>query len=183
MVLAAPAPFAQTTPQPPTAPQPQTQTAPQTQAKTSLAQVVRAAEERSGGRARKVEMESDKGVEVYEIKTVSKDKSTKVMIDPVTGNIVRVDGPGFLSSVFDGDDQKEDRADLARLEASPLTLASAIEIAEKEGGGRAIEAAMMSQYGSTLFEVRVVKDWTLHKVWVDPSTSKVIPIPQEHDDD
>jgi uncharacterized membrane protein YkoI len=179
MVLAAQAALAQTSPQPQTTPQ--TQATPQTQVPTSLAQAVRAAEQRSGGRARKVEMETNKGVEVYEIKTVSKDKSTKVMIDPTTGNIVRVDGSGFL--FFDGDDKQEDQADLARLEASPLTLAAAIEMAEKETSARAIEAAMMSMYGSTLFEVRVVKDWTMHKVWVDPSTSKVTPVPQEHDDD
>ena len=183
MVLAARTPHAQTAPPPQTAPPLQAQAAPAPQAQTNLAQAVRAAEQRSGGRARKVEMETNKGVEVYEIKTVSKDKSTSVMIDLVSGNVVRVDGPGFLSSVFDKDDQQEDRAALARLEASPLTLAAAIEAAEKETGGRAIEAAMASRYGSTLFEVRTVKDWTMHTVWVDPSTSKVTSVPQEHDDD
>ena len=183
MVLAARTPHAQTAPPPQTAPEPQAQTALAPQGQTNLAQAVRAAEQRSGGRARKVEMESNKGIEVFEIKTVSKDKSTSVMIDLVSGNVVRVDGPGFLSSVFDKDDQQEDRADLARLEASPLTLAAAIETAEKETGGRAIEAAMESKYGSTLFAVRVVKDWTMHEVWVDPSTSKVIAVPQEQDDD
>lgn len=179
MVLAAHISLAQTTPQP------QAQATPQPQAQTNLAQAVRAAEQRSGGRAKKVEMESNKGVEVYEIKTVSKDKSASVMIDPISGNVVRVDGSGFLSSVFDKEDQQEDRAALARLEASSLTLAGAIETAEKEIGGRAIEAAMKSRYGSTLFEVRVVKDWTMQKVWVDPVTAKVIALPPrtDHSDD
>lgn len=154
-------------------------------AQASLAQAVRAAEQRSGGRARKVERESEQGVEVYEVKTVSKDKSTKVLVNPVSGDVVRVDSPGFFSSVsnaFDREDQQEDLADLARLEGSALSLAGAIETAEKETGGRAVEASVENRYGSTLFEVRVVKDFIAQKVWVDPATSKVISVPQKDDD-
>jgi uncharacterized membrane protein YkoI len=179
MVLVAQAPHAQTTPQP------QPQAVAQAKAQANLAQAVRAAEQRSGGRARKVELENEKGVEVYEIKTVSKDKSACVLINRVTGDVVRVEGPGFMSGVFDREDQQEDLAELARLEASPLTLAAAIETAEQQTGGRAIGAELRNQYGSSVFEIRVVKDWEMQKVWVDPATSKVIPIPQKpkHDDD
>ena len=160
------------------------------QAPTPLAHAVRVAEKQTGGRARKAETERERGVYVYEIKTVSKDGSATVLVDPVSGNVLRVDTPGFLASianVFDRDDQREDQATFARLEASSIALAGAIEAAEKGTGGRAVGAALKSQYGSALFEVRVVKDLAPQKVLVDPATGKVVMVPphggRKDDDD
>jgi len=143
---------------------------------TSLAQAVRVAEQQTGGRARKAEMERNRGTYVYEIKTVSKEKSVKVFVDPASGSVVRTVTPGVISSlshVFDRKDQLKEQAALARLEASTMSLVSAIESAERESGGRAVEAALASLYGSTLFEVKVVKDLTTQRVVVDPATGKV----------
>ena len=156
--------------------------APSQQPPTSLVQAVRVAEKQTGGRARKAEMERERGVDVYEVKTVSKDGSAKVLVDPASGNILRVVTPGFVSSianVFDRDDQRKDQAAFARLEGLPMTLASAIDAAQKETGGRAVKGALKSQYGSTLFEVSVVKDWTMQKVLVDPATAKVVTLPPQ----
>jgi len=160
------------------------------QAPTSLAQAVRVAEKQTGGRARKAEWEHEKGVDVYEVKTLSRDGSAKVLVDPASGNVLRVDTPGFVSSianVFDRDDQRKDRAAFARLEASSMTLAAAIDAAQKESGGRAVRAALTSRYDATLFEVRVVKDWTTQNVLVDPATAKVVTVPprgkHKNDDD
>jgi len=157
---------------------------------TSLAQAVRVAEQQTGGRARKAEMERNKGTDVYEIKTVSKEKSAKVFVDPVSGNVLRVASPGVISSlshVFVRKDHVKEQAALARLEASPMSLVSAIESAERETGGRAVEAALAGFHGSTLFEVRVVKDLTTHRVMVDPTTANVVPVPsrgkRKHHDD
>src|SRR2546427_434812 len=104
------------------------------QAPTSLAQAVRAAERQTGGRARKAEMERERGIDVYEVKTVSRDGSAKVLVDPTAGNVLRVDTPGFVSSiadVFDRDDRRKDQAAFAQLEASAMTLASTIDAAQK----------------------------------------------------
>ena len=154
----------------------------QDSAKPTLAQAVRAAEQRTNGHARKVEMENENGIDVYEIKTVSKGKSASVLVDLVSGKILRVQGQGFMSGVIEREDLEEDRADLARLEASSMKLAGAIDAAEQETGGRAVEAEMQNRYGSTLFEVHVVKDWVKQKVLIDPATAKVIPVPPETDD-
>ena len=162
---------------------------PQQQAQTSLVHAVRVAEQQTSGRARKVEMERERGVEVYEIQTVSKDGSTTILIDPISGNVVRTETSGFLSSItkiFNRDDQRKDHAAFAQLEASAMTLAGAIEAAEKETGGRAVKAALKRQYGATLFEVRVVKDWIMQKVLVDPATAKIVTVPphgNKQDDD
>ena len=157
---------------------------------TSLAQAVRVAEQQTGGRARKAEMEHERGTDVYEINTISKDRSAKVLVDPASGKVLRVDTPGFVSSVaslFDRDDRRKDQAAFTRLEASSMTLTGAIDAAEKETGGRAVKAALKSQYGSTLFEVSVVKDWTMQRVVVDPATAKVVTVPahgkRKKDDD
>jgi len=151
---------------------------------------VRVAEKQTGGRARKAETERERGVYVYEIKTVSKDGSATVLVDPASGNVLRVDTPGFIASianVFDRDDQRRDQAAFARLEVSSMALAGAIEAAEKETGGRAVEAALKSQDGSGLFEVRVVKDSAPQKVLVEPATGKVQTVPphggRKDDDD
>jgi uncharacterized membrane protein YkoI len=151
---------------------------------TSLAEAIRIAEQESGGRARKAELEQDRGVDVYEIKTVSKDKSATVFVDLSSGKVVRVEGAGFLSGVFEREDNREDQAELARLEALSTTLVDAIAAAERETGGRAIDASLRSQYGQTLFRVRVVKDLVPQQVMVDPATGKVVTLaPRERADD
>ena len=147
--------------------------APAPQPAISLAQAVRAAEQQTGGRARKAEMERERGVHVYEVKTVSKDGSAKVHVDPASGGVLRVSSP-WLSGVFDRDDQREDQAAFALLAASSMTLVGAIEAAEKAVGGRAVKAALKSRYGTPVFEASVVKDWTAHHVLVDPATAKVV---------
>jgi uncharacterized membrane protein YkoI len=84
--------------------------------------------------------------------------------------------------MFDGEDRREDHAALAQLEASPLTLAAACAAAERETGGRAIEASLKSRYGQTLFSVGVVKEFALHKVTVDPASGRVVAQQQRKDD-
>jgi uncharacterized membrane protein YkoI len=157
----------------------------QQQVPSSLAQAIRTAERQTGERAREIELERDRGIEVYEIKTVSRDKSSLVLIDPASGNVVDVGTSGFLSSIgniFEREDEQEDQADFARLEAVSMTLADAVETAEKETGGRAVEASVGSQYSATLFHVRVVKDFIAQRVMVDPSTGKVITVPRRDRD-
>ena len=78
-----------------------------------------------------------------------------------------------------------------RFDGEPLhpaePLAAAIDAAQKESGGRAVRAALTSRYDATLFEVRVVKDWTTQNVLVDPATAKVVTVPprgkHKNDDD
>jgi len=91
-----------------------------------------------------------------------------------------VSTPEFIAGItnlFDRDDQRKDQAAFAQLEASSMTLAGALDVAEKETGGRAVKAALKSRCGSMLFEASVVKDWTTHKVLVDPATARVVTSP------
>jgi len=156
--------------------------------RTSLAQAVSAAEQRTGGRAVKAGVQQKRGNHVYSVRTLSKDKSARVLIDPASGNVVRVDEPGFIArvaSVFDRDDQWKEQALITALEASSMPLAGAIAAAEKETGGRAIRAASVDLYGAILFEVSLIKEATALRVHVDSATGKVvtIPIPPTRPDD
>lgn len=152
-------------------------------AKTSISQAVAAAEKQTGGRAMKVDVEHEKGIYLYEIKTVSKDKVSEVFVDPASGKITRTDDEGMIAKVFDSEDQ----AEFAMLAASPVTLAAAIVTAEQETAGKAVEAAFENEDGTMLFEIEVAKDKAVHNVMIDAASGKVVKVSaaeeREHNED
>jgi uncharacterized membrane protein YkoI len=157
-----------------------------TQPYTSLAQAVRSAEQRTNGRAAKVELERDDGVYIYEVKTVSADGPAEVSVDFATGKIENVEGRGFfakIGDVFDRDDKQEDAALQKALEASSVTLSRAIDAAETTIGGRAIKAKMKDQYGSMYYEVALIVDGSIKRVQVDTTTAKVVAVKARKDRD
>jgi uncharacterized membrane protein YkoI len=147
-------------------------------AKTSVAEAIAAAEQHAGGRAMKIDIEKDNGAYVYEIKTVSKDKITEVLVDPASGKVVRTDDEGLIARIFDS----EDRDELAKLTTSSTTLAAAIATAEQHTGGKAIEARVDDD-DTMLFKVEVAKGNTVHKVMVDGATGKVVKVKTSEDDE
>jgi uncharacterized membrane protein YkoI len=139
-------------------------------AKTSVAQAVAAAEQQTGGRAMKIDVERENGAYLYEVKTVSKDKVYEVFVDPASGQVVRTDDEGLIAKVFDREDQDE----FSKLGASSTTLAQAIATAEQHTGGKAIEASFDNEDGTMLFEIEVAKDNAVHKVMIDSANGKVL---------
>jgi uncharacterized membrane protein YkoI len=175
-VRAAQTVVAQAVPEQPAAPPGSTVPGP----RTSLAHAIGVAEKQTGGRATNAGMQRKRGNYLYAIKTLSKDKSAKVLVEPASGSVVRVDEPGFIArvtSVFDRDDEWQEQALLAGLVASPMTLAGAIAAAEKETGGRAVRAASADRFGTILFDVRLVKEAAMLQVQVDSATGKVVTLP------
>lgn len=152
-------------------------------AKTSIAQAIAAAEQQTGGRAMKVDIQKDNGAYLYEVKTVSKDKVAEVFIDPTSGQVVRTEDEGLIAKVFDREDQDE----FAKLTGSSATLAAAIATAEQHTSGKAIEASFDNEDGTMRFEVEVAKDNAMHKVMIDSASGKVVKVlpaeDGEHDED
>ncbi len=149
-------------------------------AKTSIAQAIAAAERQSGGLAMEVDVEKENGAFVYEVKTVSKDKIAEVLVDPASGKVLRTGDEGLIAGILDREDQDE----IAKLAASSTTLAAAIATAERQTGGKAIEASFDGEDGATLFKVEVAKDNAVHKVRIDGATGKVSKVTvAEHEDD
>lgn len=140
-------------------------------AKTTLPQAISAAEQETGGRAMKVNIEHEKGAYLYEIKAVSKDRATEVFVDPTTGKIARQEKQGLIAKVLD----KKEQDEFAKMAASS-SLSSAIATAEKETGGKAVEAAFESEDGATVFEVETAKDKTVQRVKIDATTGEVLTV-------
>jgi len=71
---------------------------------------------------------------------------------------------------------KPDAAEMARLAAAKTSLSQAIAIAEKETGGKAIDADFDNQDGTLSLEIEVLKDNAVSKVIIDADTGKVVKV-------
>lgn len=69
-----------------------------------------------------------------------------------------------------------DAQEMAKLTSAKTSLAQAIAIAEKETGGKAIDAGFDNQDGTTTLEVEVLKDKSVSKVVVDAETGQVVKV-------
>ena len=146
-------------------------------AKVSPAQAIATAEQQTGGRAVKINVESKNGTHLYEIKTISGEKPAAVFVDSATGKVVSTEDEGLIARIFD----EEDRTELAKLASSPTTLAAAIGTAEQQAGGKAVEAGHENENGQMLFEVEVATDKTVHQVKIDAATGKVVKVANAED--
>lgn len=144
-------------------------------AKTSVSQAIATAENQTGGRAGRIEMEKRDGVYLYEIKLSRKGKVTEVLVDPASGKVLESRNEGFFARLFDWDDH----AEFERLATSPTTLSTAIAAAEKQGGGKAFEAETENEHDALVFEVKIAKGNEVRKVTVDARNGQIIEIARE----
>ena len=135
-------------------------------------QSVALAEKHTGGRASKIELERKDGAFRYEVKIVSSDKASKVTIDPASGTVIGVKDDGLIYRLL----EREDNTSYSALINSPVTLSAAIETAEKETGGKAIEAEWDSEDGKPELKVETVNGGVFTKVKIDAATGKVLKV-------
>lgn len=146
----------------------------------SMAEAVRIAERRTKGRASEVERDRVENIEVYEVKTISKNGPVKAIVEAASGRIERVEESGIwdkIEDLFDDDDSREDAARLSALESAKVTMAKAIEAAQMKAGGEAVEAELRERNGKMLFEVQVLVEGIIHKLTVDHSTGALVTLP------
>src|SRR6267142_2074901 len=55
-----------------------------------------------------------------------------------------------------------------------MTLADAIALAERQTGGKAVEATLEQEHGTVSFEVEIMKDRAFRKVTIDATTGQVV---------
>jgi len=60
------------------------------QAKISLTEAIKAAEQKTGGKAMEAEIDDESGAVQFEIEVTKDDKIHKVMVDGKTGNVLKV---------------------------------------------------------------------------------------------
>lgn len=137
--------------------------------KVSAAEAVTTAEQETGGRAVKLGIEDQNGTYLYEIQTATPDKVADAFIDPATGKVVRIEDKDLIARVF----EREDRGAVAKLQDFPTTLATAITVAEKQTGGKTVEAEYGDEDDKAVFEIKVVRDSATQKVEIDAASGKV----------
>jgi uncharacterized membrane protein YkoI len=86
--------------------------------------------------------------------------------------IVALGGAAGIAQAGD----KPDAAEMAKLMAAKTSLTQAIAIAEKETGGKAIDADFDNENGALSLEIEVLKDKAVSKVIIDADTGKVVKI-------
>jgi uncharacterized membrane protein YkoI len=86
--------------------------------------------------------------------------------------IVALGGAAGIAQAGD----KPDAAELAQLAAAKTSLSQAIAIAEKETGGKAIDADFDNEDGTLSLEIEVLKDNAVSKVIIDADTGKVLKV-------
>ena len=62
-----------------------------------------------------------------------------------------------------------------------MTLADAIALAERQTGGKAVEATLEQEHGTVSFEVEIMKDRAFQKVTIDARTGQVVSAKADHD--
>ena len=139
-------------------------------AKITIANAISIAERHgSGGKTIDVVFDLNKGAPVYKVKTYQNNAVWEGMIDAQSGKVV---GAG-TTTPEDKLDQ-EDKAELAGLQKATMTLAQAIEAAEKYGTGKAMSAGLEETKGKIVYEVTVVKSGSVRKLVVDPNGGQII---------
>jgi len=86
--------------------------------------------------------------------------------------IVALGGAAGIAQAGD----KLDAAEMAKLAAAKTSLSQAIAIAEKETGGKAIDADFDNKDGTLSLEIEVLKDNAVSMVTIDADTGKVVKV-------
>ena len=92
-------------------------------------------------------------------------------------------GVGMAGCAFADSENGGRDDDGAAMLAAKVTLTDAIAAAEKEAGGKAIDAGMDDEDGALFIAVNVAQGETIQKVLIDPQTGKVVKITAADDGD
>ena len=112
-------------------------------AKMGPVEAIRAAEAKTGGRAVEFSLENRDTSFVYEVHVMTGAGLEKIAVDPATGAAASV--PERMD------------ADGSQAKPSPTTLAAAVTAAERQSGGRALEAFASVTNGQPVFVVTTAK--------------------------
>jgi len=110
-----------------------------------------------------------RGEPAYHVKAYRNRSVWEGTVDAKSGQFI---GRGKMVRVRHMD--REDRAEIAALRRSKITLAQAIRTAEHHGSGRAIEAGLEETRGKVAYEITVLKGGSPNKVTIDPSNGRVL---------
>jgi uncharacterized membrane protein YkoI len=136
--------------------------------KTPLSGAISIAETHSGGKALDVSFENRHGKPAYRVKTLQNNQVWEGLVDANSGQII-----GRGKSTHESKLDREDKAELAGLRTAKTTLAQATATAERQSGGKAIDAGLEETRGKVAYEVEIVKDRRVRTLTVDPGNGQV----------
>ena len=140
------------------------------QAKVSIADAIAAADKHSGkGKVIDVSFDAGNGKPVYNVKTYQNGSVWEGAVDARSGQVIGA-GKTTQESLLD----QEDKAELAGLQQATVTLAQAVDTAEKRVSGKAMSAGLEETKGQIVFEVMIVKNGSVQKIVIDPKTGQVL---------
>ena len=89
--------------------------------------------------------------------------------------VVSVLAMAAATTAFAAESRRGSEADEAvAYEQVKMTLADAIALAERQTGGKAVEATLEQERGTVSFEVEIMKDRAFRKVTIDATTGQVV---------
>jgi uncharacterized membrane protein YkoI len=136
--------------------------------KIPIANAILAAEKYSnGGQVIDASFDAGNGNPVYRVKTYQNNSVWEGTVDAQSGQIV---GTGKTTPERQLD--QEDKAELNGLRQATTTLAQAVDTAEKRAAGKTISAGLEETKGKIVYEVMVVKNGSIQKVTIDPTSGR-----------
>ena len=78
-----------------------------------------------------------------------------------------------------GESKEKEAKELKLFSEAKITLTEAIKAAEKNVGGKAMEAELDDESNTVQFEIEVLKDGKIHEVMIDGITGKVLKVSLE----
>ena len=116
-----------------------------------------------------VSFDAGNGTPVYKVKTYQNSSVWEGTVDAASGQVV-----GIGKTTKESELDQEDKAELAGLPQATVTLAQAVDFAEKRDAGKAISAGLEETKGKIVFEVMIVKDGSVRKISIDPKTGQIL---------
>ncbi|MBV9521310.1 MAG: PepSY domain-containing protein, partial [Alphaproteobacteria bacterium] len=68
---------------------------------------------------------------------------------------------------------RKDKAELAALDRARIPLTEAVQKAERQIGGKAIDAGLEERNGTVAYEIAIVKDSTVQSVRIDLQSGEI----------
>ena len=137
-------------------------------ATVTLAKAVEIAE-KNGGRTIGAEFDIEKGQPVWEIKILNTGGVIEYKINGKSGEVVKVENEhirGKLTTFMTGLNLKD-------LDAGKISLAKAVEMAEKKFGGKAVKVQVEHEHGKIQYDVFVRANDKKNRMKVDSTTGQI----------
>ena len=139
--------------------------------KTGLTDAVAAAEkDAGGGKAVDATFDPSGASPVFRVTIYRNNSLSENLFDPDTGKTT-----GKPNTIAEDELEDQEKKELAGIASAKTSLLDAMKAAEKEGGGKAIDAGIEDHDGKVWYQVAVVKDGAVKPIVVDPATGQAKP--------